>query len=222
MSLAVLWAFGALTGASMTGEAADGATAAHSDLKGVLKKIQEHYDQTKTLSAKFAETLTRPGAPERRRTGMIYFGKPGRLRWEFAPPEAQLIVGDGTTLYSYDPDLNQVIATPLSKALQAPGVSAFLLGMGNLALDFDSSMHKAPAGSTLIALVLKPKRGGQTIELGIDAKSYDIVTFALTDQLGNRTLLQFSDIRNNAQLAAELFKFTVPDGADIVRTEGGR
>ncbi|MGH7949170.1 MAG: LolA family protein, partial [Candidatus Binataceae bacterium] len=126
-----------------------------------------------------------------------------------------------TMLYTYDSELNQVIETPLDQALQSPGVSAFLLGMGNLTRDFDSSMGAA-AESKLVAVVLKPKKGGQTIVLGIDPKSYDIVTFALTDQLGNRTLLRFAEISNNVELSGELFKFTVPDGADIVRTEGRR
>ncbi|MGH7948510.1 MAG: LolA family protein, partial [Candidatus Binataceae bacterium] len=56
---------------------ADVASAAQSDLKKVLGKIQTHYDKTKTLRAKFDETLTRPGAPERQRNGTIYFNKPG-------------------------------------------------------------------------------------------------------------------------------------------------
>jgi outer membrane lipoprotein carrier protein len=224
----LLWLFG-LMAAFMTltvrqaiGASADAEPADRSELKSVLGKVQAHYDKTRRLRAKFDETLTRPGAPERRRSGTINFSKPGKLRWEFAPPEAQLIVSDGTTLYTYDPDLNQVIETPLSDALQSPSVSAFLLGMGNLERDFDSSMPSAAAGSKLVALVLKPKKGGQTIELGIDPKTYDIVTFALTDQLGNRTLLEFAEIGNNVELSGELFKFTVPDGADIVRTEGRR
>jgi len=41
------------------------------------------------------------------------------MRWEFAAPEVQTIVSDGEMLYSYDPDLNQVVEAPLKQALKS-------------------------------------------------------------------------------------------------------
>ncbi len=189
------------------------------DLKKVLGKIQEHYDRTETFAAKFDETLTRPGASERRRTGAIYFAKPGKLRWEFSPPDSELIVSDGATLYSYDPGLNQVIETPLAQALRSPGVAAFLLGMGKLERDFDASMPAGRVDSDRIGVALRPRSGGEVIGLEVDSKTYDITSLTLTDQLGNRTLLRFSQIRNNIEIDGTRFEFAVPEGADIVRTQ---
>jgi outer membrane lipoprotein-sorting protein len=67
--------------------------------------------------------------------------------------------------------------------------------------------------------VLNPKGGGDTMELGLDPKSYDIVNFKLTNQVGGVTALKFSDIRINVALDDSLFAFTVPEGADIVRPQ---
>jgi outer membrane lipoprotein-sorting protein len=197
----------------------ENAAAPSADLKKVLGKIQEHYDGTNTFAARFDESLTRPGASERRRSGTIYFAKPGKLRWEFAPPDSELIVSDGTTLYTYDPGLNQVIETPLAHALRSPGVSAFLLGMGKLERDFDASMPAERVDGDRIGVTLEPRSGGDVIGLEVDSKTYDITALTLTDQLGNRTLLRFSQIRNNIEIDGKRFEFAVPEGADIVRPQ---
>jgi outer membrane lipoprotein-sorting protein len=68
-------------------------------------------------------------------------------------------------------------------------------------------------------VILTPKGGGDTMELGLDPKSYDIVNFKLTNQVGGVTELKFSDIRTNVALDDTLFTFSVPEGADIVRPQ---
>ena len=35
------------------------------------------------------------------------------MRWDYDPPDPQTIVGDGETLWIYQPDLKQVIKAPL-------------------------------------------------------------------------------------------------------------
>ena len=41
------------------------------------------------------------------------------MRWDYDAPDKQTIVGDGETLWLYQPDMNQVIKTPLGQAFQA-------------------------------------------------------------------------------------------------------
>ena len=38
----------------------------------------------------------------------------------------------------------------------------------------------------------------------------------LQDQLGGRTMLRFLDLKANAGVAADTFKFTPPQGADVI------
>jgi len=193
------------------------APASSSHLKTLLAHLQRHYQETDSFQAKFKETVTRTGAPPRDRTGVIYYRKPGRLRWEFQEPQPETIVSDGSLIYDYDPGLNQVVETPLKSAFKSQGVAAFLLGVGNLGRDFKaSSVASAPADG-LEHLALTPKGGGDRIELGVDPQSYNIMTLALTDSLGNRTQLQFSGFQRNLELDPKLFAFTVPAGADIVK-----
>src|SRR3990172_13134728 len=50
-------------------------------------------------------------------SGTLAFLRPGRFRWTYAKPYAQLIVGDGAKVWVYDQDLNQVTVRRLDRAL---------------------------------------------------------------------------------------------------------
>ncbi len=195
-----------------------------SKLDKLVEQLQDHYNKTTSFTAKFNEQIIPVGGLKRARQGIVYYQRPGRMRWEFVTPVKELIVSDGTTVYDYQPDMDQVVEVPLKQAFRSSAATAFLLGMGNLKRDFtvsSSSGGKAPSGDKasdgLIHLTLKPNDGGNRIDLGLDPKTYNIETLKLTDQLGNVTLLNFSDIQTDVKLDSKLFAFKVPQGADIVR-----
>jgi outer membrane lipoprotein carrier protein len=186
------------------------------DLKRVLDRLQKHYHDTNSFTAKFNEEIATVGAPKRQRQGTVSFRKPGRMRWEFETPEKQTIVSDGETLYSYDPDLNQVVETPLKQALKSSSATSFLLGIGNINRDFKAAFASPPTPTGLIDLILDAKTGGYKIEVGLDPKTYDLTKLTLTDQLGDVTKIDFSDIHDNVALPDSIFAFKAPPGADIV------
>jgi outer membrane lipoprotein carrier protein len=191
-------------------------------LKTLLDRLQKHYQQTESFSAKFKEQITPAGGAKREREGTVYYRKPGRMRWEFGGQDSgqgqELIVSDGKQLYSYQPDLNQVIETPVELAFRSSSVAAFLLGIGNIERDFEASLPaKAAPPDDLKHVVLKPKNAGDTIAMGLDAKTLDLRTLRLTDALGDITELSFTNINYGAPLDDKLFAFIPPAGADIVK-----
>jgi outer membrane lipoprotein carrier protein len=201
------------------GTACEAAKSGKADFNRLLDALQQHYQETSSFSARFAEEITPVGAPARRRDGIVYFRKPGRMRWEFETPTKELVVSDGSTVYSYDPDLNQVVETPLRQALRAPGATEFLLGAGNLKTDFDASAVTPLPDDGLVHLLLKPKKGGDGIEIGLDPKTCDIRSLHIKDQIGNLTAIRFSNINKQAKFDEGKFEFKVPEGADVVRSE---
>jgi outer membrane lipoprotein carrier protein len=186
------------------------------DLKQVLDRLQRHYRDTRSFSAKFNEEIATVGAPKRNRSGTVSFLKPGRMRWDFEQPEKETIVSDGETVYSYDPDLNQVVETPLKQALKSSSATSFLLGIGNINRDFKAEFAGPPSPTGPINLKLDAKAGGYKIEIGLDPKTYNLMTLTLTDQLGDVTKIDFSDIHNNVELPNSTFAFQTPPGADVV------
>jgi len=186
------------------------------DLKQVLDRLQRHYHATNSFTASFNEEIATVGAPKRNRQGTVSFRKPGRMRWEFETPDKQTIVSDGETLYTYDPDLNQVVETPLRQALKSSSATSFLLGIGNINHDFKAAFAHPAAPTGLVDLILDAKTGGYKIEVGLAPESYNLMTLTLTDQLGDVTKIGFSDIHDNVELPDSMFVFKTPAGADVV------
>lgn len=222
VSIAAAIAIGVQTALAQPAASPAASVSSGTELRSLLSHLQRHYQQTDSFKANFKETVTRAGAPPRVRTGVIYYCKPGRLRWEFAEPQPETIVSDGSLIYDYDPGLNQVVETPLKSAFKSQSAAAFLLGVGNVNRDFEAAPVLSGDADSLGHVALTPKGGGDRIELGIDRSTFNIVTLELTDALGNRTKLEFSAVERNLPLEASLFAFTVPAGADIVSSQGSQ
>ncbi|MGH8800272.1 MAG: outer membrane lipoprotein chaperone LolA, partial [Casimicrobiaceae bacterium] len=76
------------------------------------------------------------GRPAQESSGTFAFSRPGKFRWTYDKPHAQIIVGDGEKLWIYDPDLKQVIVRKLDRALGA-SPAALLAGDDTLDKDFE-------------------------------------------------------------------------------------
>lgn len=192
----------------------DGANSAN--LKSTLAKLQRHYQETDSFRATFKQTISRVGAPPKVRTGMVYFEKPGRVRFDFGDPQPETIVSDGKLLYDYDPGLNQVMETPLKGAIKTQAAAAFLLGVGDIQRDFKATRIAMPANDGLSHLLMTPKHGGEDIAVALDPHTMNIMSLRIADALGNITEFQFNGIETNVAIEASRFDFRAPDGADVI------
>jgi outer membrane lipoprotein carrier protein len=189
------------------------------DLYRVIGEIQHHYQITKSFRADFLERIVPQSGQPRTRRGKIYFQKPGRMRWDFASPDIQTVVSDGATLYSYQPDLNQVVEVPISRAFSSSAATAFLLGVGRLEQDFKPAWPASQPTNGSVAVTLKPKLGqglDQTIGLEVDPQTCAIKAVRIEDQIGNVTHLEFLNSQTNVDLDPSMFHFKAPAGADVV------
>jgi outer membrane lipoprotein carrier protein len=188
----------------------------------VVRKLQARYDATKDFTADFTQTVEAAtlGQPLQS-TGLVFFKRPGRMRWEFVAPEKQTIVADGKTLWVYQPDSHQVLKAPFRAAFQSATPISFLLGVGELARDFDPTLVAADK-SDVIRLKLVPKQEHQigVLVLDVSPKTYDIVAAEVTDPLGNVTRLKFSNMKRDVGLDDAKFTFRAPPGTDVVESPG--
>ncbi|HLI80352.1 MAG TPA: outer membrane lipoprotein carrier protein LolA [Candidatus Binataceae bacterium] len=207
----------AILAISSTHAASEKPAHASAQVSALVDRLQEHYQQTKSFFANFTEVISPAGGAKRERTGTVYYRKPGQMRWEFAGQDQEVLVSDGKLLYSYEPDLNQVIETPLEQAFKSSSTAAFLLGIGQVRRDFDASTPATTPADGLKHIVLKPKNGSDSFEVGVDPATLDLKSLRLADALGDVTELAFSDIKRDTPLDDKLFTFIPPAGADIVK-----
>ena len=62
--------------------------------------------------------------------------------------------------------------------------------------------------------VVRPTGAFQSLNVGFRGK--DLAAVEITDSFGQRSSLQFSSWVANPALGAEVFRFTVPKGADVI------
>jgi chaperone LolA len=187
-------------------------------LKDALAKLQSRYESTKTMEADFRQTVESPTlAAPLKTSGKVAFEKPNHMRWDYDPPDKQTIVGDGETLWLYQPDMNQVIKTPLGQAFQAATPLTFLSGLGRVERDFDATLERETGEAWVLRLV--PKQDAALGALGLTVRKTDasIAEARITDAAGTITRIAFSNEKRNGSIEAARFKFAPPAGVDVVK-----
>ncbi len=180
-----------------------------------VDRFQAYLRDTQTARADFEQQVyDRERKLVQRSTGNFAFLRPGRFRWSYAQPYAQLIVGDGTRVWIYDQDLNQVTVRAMARALGSTP-AALLAG----AADVERAFELSDAGSRdgLDWLEAKPREreaGFERIRLGMGPAG--VQAMELTDHFGQTTVLRFSNLVRNPPLQASAFRFVPPKGADVL------
>lgn len=180
-----------------------------------LDELHAFLAGTHSATAAFRQSVTRrDGRSAQQSSGTFAFERPGRFRWVYEKPYAQVIVGDGRRVWVYDQDLNQVMVRNLDAALgQTP--AALLAGDNELENNFTLIASGDADGLAWVDAIPKAHDSQfKSIRIGF---AQDLPRrMMLTDAFGQATTLFFDDMKRNPQLAAGLFTFTPPKGADVV------
>jgi outer membrane lipoprotein carrier protein len=146
--------------------------------------------------------------------GSYAFQRPGRFRWTYAQPYAQLIVGDGTRVWIYDEDLNQVTVRAMAKALGSTP-AALLAGAADVERAFELKDAGRRDGLEWVEATPREKEAGfERVRLGLGAAG--VQAMELDDHFGQTTVLRFSGVVRNPALDPAAFRFTPPKGADVL------
>lgn len=194
----------------------------------LLEHVQSRYQSIRTFSGGFHQwSYGKDGSIMRQAQGTVLYQRPGKMRWMYHKPEEQLLVTDGTTLWLYDPLLENVTIQSLKNMTTGTALS-FLLGVGNLRTDFTqrplskSVLKIADDGSQGLLLELKPKKMVANIEfiqMEVHPKSYDLQALVLVDTQGNSRVIRFLDMSYNTPLEKDDFVFRILPGMEVIQNE---
>ena len=150
--------------------------------------------------------------------GRMYMRKPDRLRWDYLTPYEQRIIADGTQVWTYDVDLEQVTVREQTEALSRSALSA-LTDSSRLERYFELINGGEHEGLAWVRLLPRPQPGQpdhefEEIRLGL--KDGALVRMRIADRLGQNTDIVFSNLQRNVELDDELFQFTPPPGVDVI------
>jgi len=190
-------------------------TLSGSALADAKTRLEAFVDGTKGLKANFTQTVyDHAGRKTQEASGNLFFSRPGKFRWVYQKPYAQLIVGDGSRVWIHDEDLDQVTVRKLDQAL-GDSPAALLAGDNNIEKLFNLKDGGSKDGIAWLEASPKSKEGSfEKVRMGF--KGNDLHAMELKDNFGQTTLLRFSNLQRNPAIGASLFRFTPPKGVDVI------
>lgn len=182
--------------------------------------LKTFIDQTRSARGDFTQQiLDKDGKSlEMPASGQFVFERPGKFVWKIVKPYPQSIVSDGTSLWIWDPDLNQVTVKKLTAAVSTTPAGV-LFGTGNLDEFFTLVDEKTVDGIYWVKAT--PKVEDLTysqIHIGFESNGV-MNAMRLRDHFGQTTVLKFTGVKTQTKVTDETFTFKIPAGADVLRDD---
>lgn len=189
----------------------------HAEAIDILK---DFFKNTQTFSAHFDQVVTdNNGRKIQEVKGNMQLHRPGKFRWDYEKPFVQQIIGDGTKVWLYDPELNQVTVRGLDKAMGS-SPAALLAGGNEIEKGFALKNLISVNGLDWIKATPKDKDSGfEYVSLGFLTSGTNkgmLNEIVLNDSFGNKTSIKFSQWERNGLIDPTKFKFVPPAGTDVV------
>lgn len=175
-----------------------------------VAELQKRLDLVSQYSADFDQTVrSSKGKEIQKGQGKFQVKRPNLFRMDTKSPQENLIVSDGKTLWFYDPFVSQVTANWVKDAVND---TPFVL----LTSNDKSHWDKYDVTQNADSFTLKPKSKKSAIkqfDVRIDANGL-MKGFSTIERDGQSNLYVLRNI-SNANVSGDLFKFSVPKGAEL-------
>jgi outer membrane lipoprotein carrier protein len=188
----------------------------------LIRAIETRYRGAQTLKATFFESYADGKRGISAESGVVYFSKPGRMRWEYESPEEKLFVVDGTNVWFYIPADRTATRAKIGESSDWRTPLAFLTGktdLGRLCRSIELVERKLDgkpensSSSGNIALRCAPRAnpgdaGDQITDVVLEANADAYLTRILIEQPGNLTTeFRFGSWEENLPVAETKFHF---------------
>jgi outer membrane lipoprotein carrier protein len=204
--------------------------------------LDAYLDNLHTLRTTFLQTLADPQGREiDRATGTLIVQRPGKFSWDIHPQPVstdagdaaggkpapasstapasssgagQLMVCDGTNLWFYDRDLQQVTVKPVDAALSA--TPAMLLS-GTVDVRKNFTISSAGNREGLDWVLVEPNGAEADFRSALFGFEHgNLKRMILEDKLDQTATILFQKIERNGQVAPGEVSFKPPAGADVI------
>ena len=185
--------------------------------KSSEKQLFKLLNPVNSFSANFNQLLIdQKGQSLQTLSGVLHGQKPDKIYWSVLEPAAQKIVSNGSHLWLYDPDLEQVIIEPYTNNPEANPISLLLGDPKQLSENFKLLQQNNLAGSTLQFLLEPVKLNSLYTGITLEFKNGILSAISFADNLGQTTTLVLTEFTLNPVFKDNFFTFEIPLGVDIV------
>lgn len=141
--------------------------------------------------------------------GTFYISKPGKMRFEYKPPNPTLLVSDGSTVAV----ANRRLATIDRYSLSDTPLRFLLADKIDIRKNPHLKSIAHQQGSIVIAMTTSTTRTKANMALVFSEPGYELRQWTIVDDQGLTTTVALRDVTPGVPLAPELF--TLPDKASL-------
>ncbi|MBO4350946.1 MAG: outer membrane lipoprotein carrier protein LolA [Proteobacteria bacterium] len=183
------------------------------DARQYVDAIQAYYDRAKTYSASFEQDYETVDGVKKKSSGVVWFKKPGMMRWDYEKPESRFLISDGKFMWSWEPVYRQYCKQSLAGS-QLPTALSFLSGTGKIEDDFSVKLGKVKDNQVTIELTpVVPSMAFEKIKFEILMPTGKVYRAQIFDAMGNVNRITFKSPEINAELQDSSFLFNPPADA---------
>jgi outer membrane lipoprotein-sorting protein len=163
-----------------------------------VDRINAYFNNITNLQGSFEQI----DSTNKRSTGRFYVQRPGKIRFDYAPPSGLRIVADGSSLAIEDSDLKTVEKYPI----QSTPFRLLLADAVDLARDARIVGVESAEGTLAVSLEDKSGDAAGTIRLVFETGSdLQLKQWMITDAQGLTTRVVVNDVVSGRKVAADFF-----------------
>jgi len=168
--------------------------------QSLVTQVESYLNSQKGLTANFLQVA----ADGSTRTGKAWLERPGKMRFEYDPPDKQLLVAGFGLLVYYDPQLDQTTNIPLGSTPLGILLSKHVdLTSGNVIV---TAIDREP-GEDDITVIRRGKAGQGSLTLVFGTNPLELRQWLVTDAQGKQTRVSLYDIVPGGPYPDSLFQY---------------
>ncbi len=183
------------------------------------RRLRAALENMDNLSAEFKQTLLDEDKKVVQQSqGTLKLQRPGKFAWIYTDPFEQQIVADGSELWIYDVELDQVTVKPMDQGISNAPIM-ILMKQADVGEEFN--VVEVGQRKFLYWIELEPQ--AQDIEytrIFIGLEDGSLRAMELQDQFGQSTQIVFENLRVGVVHDPATFKFVPPPGVDVYGVGG--
>jgi outer membrane lipoprotein carrier protein len=208
------------------------------DVKPIIDLFESRYRAARTLQATFLQQYTENGRVVRVESGIVYFRRPGKMRWEYQAPEKNLFLVDGKTAWFYVPADHTATRVPAKASTDWRTPLALLAGemkVSRVCVRVEAAPEEKieTAGNVMLHCELRAAgtnsqdpgtnsqggESGEAVFFEIVKKTGELAGVTIRDPGGVGIAFHFTNWQADRPVDDSLFHFRAPSGVAIVNGE---
>lgn len=149
-------------------------------------------------------------------SGYFELQRPQLFRWVVKEPFEQQIIADGVNLWQFDIDIEQINVSSLDQTLANSPAALLSQAQLDVATNYEVAAVKGQQEGVMIYHLMPRDPDALYEVLIIEFNGDNLVALQVKDNLGQSTLVDFTNVVMNPEFEENHFEFEIPEGIDVI------